>query len=78
MRTGVQPDPFDPPTVAHLAIAHTALLHYRLDRVIWTVSRRPLGKNDGRTDVDDRLTVLHSVAADHRWPAVRQPGIMPG
>jgi len=69
MRTGVQPGSFDPPTLAHLAIAHAALRHHRLDRVIWTVSRRPLGKDDGRTDVDDRLTVLHSVVADHRWLA---------
>lgn len=69
MRTGVQPGSFDPPTLAHLAIAHAALRHHRLDRVIWTVSRRPLGKDNGRTDVDDRLTVLHSVTADHRWLA---------
>ena len=69
MRTGVQPGSFDPPTLAHLAIAHAALRHHRLDRVIWTVSRHPLGKDDGRTDVDDRLTVLHSAIADHRWLA---------
>ncbi len=70
MRTGVQPGSFDPPTLAHLAIAHGALRHHRLDRVVWTVSRRPLGKDIGRSDVDDRLAVLRAVAADHRWLAV--------
>ncbi len=67
MRIGVQPGSFDPPTLAHLAIAWAALRHHDLDRVVWTVSRRPLGKDAGRTDVEARLDVLRAVAADHRW-----------
>ena len=67
MRTGVQPGSFDPPTLAHLAIAHAALRHHNLERVVWAISRQPLGKDAGRTCVDDRLVVLHEVAADHPW-----------
>ncbi len=63
MRIGVQPGSFDPPTLAHLAIAWAALRHHDLDRVVWTVSRRPLGKDAGRTDVEARLDVLRAVAA---------------
>ena len=67
MRTGVQPGSFDPPTLAHLAIAHAALRHHNLERIVWAVSRQPLGKDAGRTGVDDRLVVLQEVAADHPW-----------
>ena len=70
MRTGVQPGSFDPPTLAHLAIAHAALRHHNLERVVWAVSRQPLGKDTGRTGVDDRVAVLHEVAADHSWLGV--------
>ena len=70
MRTGVQPGSFDPPTLAHLTIAHAALRHHNLERVVWTVSRRPLGKETGRTGVDDRLVILREVAADHPWLAI--------
>ena len=71
MRTGVQPGSFDPPTLAHLVIAHTALRHHRLDQIVWSVSRRPLGKEEGRTTVDDRLAVLEAVTTDHRWLAIK-------
>jgi len=74
MRTGVQPGSFDPPTLAHLAVAHAALRHHHLDRVVWTVSRRPLGKDAGRTDVDARLAVLAEVATDHPWLTVASTG----
>ncbi len=67
MRSGVQPGSFDPPTLAHLAMAFAAVRHHDLDRVVWTVSRQPLGKDAGRTTVDERLDVLRTVAADHRW-----------
>jgi len=67
VRTGAQPGSFDPPTLAHLAIAWAARRHHDLDRVVWTVSQRPLGKEVGRTDVEARLEVLRAVAADHRW-----------
>ncbi|MEC9424999.1 MAG: hypothetical protein VX522_04610 [Actinomycetota bacterium] len=67
MRSGIQPGSFDPPTLAHLAIAWAALRHHDLDRVVWTVSRLPLGKDAGRSRVDDRLEVLEAVASDHRW-----------
>lgn len=70
MRTAAQPGSFDPPTLAHLVIAWTAFRHYHLDGVVWVVSRQPLGKESGRTNVEDRLEVLQTVAADHRWLSV--------
>ncbi|MDG2429023.1 MAG: hypothetical protein P8M16_11440 [Acidimicrobiales bacterium] len=70
MRTGIQPGSFDPPTLAHLVIAHTALRYHHLDQIIWSVSRRPLGKDRGRTSIEDRLVVLQDVAATHRWLTV--------
>ena len=70
MRTGIQPGSFDPPTLAHLVIAHTALRYHQLDQIIWSVSRRPLGKNRGRTSIEDRLVVLRTVAATHQWLTV--------
>jgi len=68
MRSGIQPGSFDPPTLAHLAIADAARRCWDLDRVVWALSRDPLGKESGgRTTVEARRAVLESVAADHRW-----------
>jgi len=67
VRTAVQPGSFDPPTLAHLVIAWAVMRHHDLGQVFWTVSRHPLGKEIGRTSVDERLEVLNEVAADHRW-----------
>lgn len=67
-RTGVYPGSFDPITVAHLAIAEAARDHARLDRVVLTVSRDALGKGPARIpSLDDRLAVLHAVAAARTW-----------
>lgn len=43
-RLGVFPGSFDPPTVAHLAVAERALLEAGLDRLDLTLSRGALGK----------------------------------
>ena len=68
MRSGVQPGSFDPPTLAHLAIADAARRRWDLDRVVWALSRDPLGKErGGRTTVEARRAVLDRVADDHAW-----------
>ncbi len=43
-RTGVYPGSFNPPTVAHLAIADAARQQRRLDQVFLVLSRAPLAK----------------------------------
>ncbi len=45
---GVYPGSFDPPTVAHLAIAEAARDQAGLDRVVLAVSRAALGKEQRR------------------------------
>jgi hypothetical protein len=64
VRTGVYPGTFNPPTVAHLAVAHAALVQRRLDRVVLAVSVRPIDKEHvERPTLEDRLAVLRAEAA---------------
>lgn len=66
---GVYPGTFDPPTVAHLAIAHAALARVPpLTRLDFVLSRAPLGKEERRgPTVDERADVLRrAVASDER------------
>lgn len=61
MRSGVYPGTFNPPTVAHLAIAAAARDQRTLDRVVLTVSSRPIDKEHvERPRLDDRLEVLRA------------------
>lgn len=70
-RTGVYPGSFDPPTVAHLAIAEAARDQHALDRVVLVVSRRPIDKEHVQVPtLDDRLAVLGEVARSRPWLAV--------
>ncbi len=66
------PGSFNPPTVAHLAIAEAALHQGGLDRVELVVSRRALGKTSAPgPDLEDRLAVLQAISARRPWLAVR-------
>jgi hypothetical protein len=68
---GVYPGSFDPPTVAHLAIAEAARRQGGLDRVVLAVSRRALGKGEGAGPrLADRLTVLTAIADRLGWLGV--------
>jgi hypothetical protein len=71
VRVAAYPGSFDPPTVAHLAIAQAALHAAPLDRVDWCVSRDALGKDrrDGPS-FDERIEVLERVAATRAWLGV--------
>ena len=71
LRTGAYPGTFDPPTVAHLAVAEAALNQGGLDAVHLVVSRAPLGKEPVVPTFHDRLAVLEEVAATRPWLSVR-------
>lgn len=71
LRIGAYPGTFDPPTVAHLAIAEAALNHGGLRAVHLVVSRAPLGKSPSVPSFEDRLAVLEEVAASRSWLEVK-------
>jgi hypothetical protein len=72
VRRGAYPGSFDPPTVAHLAIAQAARAQLGLDRVDWIVSRVALGKGPaGVPSLEDRVAVLRAVAAERPWLDVK-------
>ena len=67
-RVGVFPGSFNPPTVAHLAVARAALEQGGLDRVDLAVSDSALGKETaGGPSAADREELLHRVAAGRPW-----------
>ncbi|HLI53942.1 MAG TPA: hypothetical protein VKU88_06440 [Acidimicrobiales bacterium] len=65
------PGSFDPPTVAHLALAEAARRQVRLERVDLVLSRQPLGKDRRGPSVEERAAVLEKVAAARPWLGVR-------
>lgn len=65
---GCYPGSFNPPTVAHLAIAEAAVARAGLHRLDLVVSRSALGKEDlSIPSVSDRLEVLRAVADTRPW-----------
>jgi len=63
------PGTFDPPTIAHLAIAEAARDQCELTTVDLVVNRQPLGKS-GMRALDERVAMLEAVAATRRWLGV--------
>lgn len=64
MAVAAYPGTFDPPTVAHLAIAEAALDQLGVERVDLVLSRRPLGKRHrDLVLLEDRLSVLEQVTS---------------
>jgi nicotinic acid mononucleotide adenylyltransferase/predicted RNA-binding protein with PIN domain len=59
----VYPGTFDPPTIAHLAIAEAAVARAALDRLDFALSRVALGKED-REQLDERRAALERLIAD--------------
>jgi hypothetical protein len=68
---GVYPGTFNPPTVAHLAIAEAARRQGGLDRLDLVVSTVPLGKDPTGPPLGVRLAVLEAVAASRPWLGVQ-------
>lgn len=70
-RVGCYPGSFNPPTVAHLAVAEAARTAAGLDRVDLVLSTVALGKEDLTVPtVADRADVLRTVAATRPWLGV--------
>lgn len=68
----VFPGTFNPPTVAHLAVATAAWEQAGLDTVELVLSEVPLGKEQAfRLPVDERLQILSRVAASRPWMRAR-------
>ncbi len=67
-RTGVYPGSFNPPTVAHLAIADAARGQRALDRVFLVISRRALAKEHiEHPRFEDRVEVVTASVAHLDW-----------
>jgi len=67
----VYPGSFDPLTIAHLAIAHAAVLQLELDRVDLAISRSTLGKVHLRADtVAARVEAIRRAAGTRPWLGV--------
>ena len=69
MRVAAYPGTFDPPTVAHLAVAEAALVACSVDRVELVLSVDPIGK-DGARSADERVAELERRVAPHEWLSV--------
>jgi nicotinate-nucleotide adenylyltransferase len=70
-RVGCYPGSFDPPTIAHLAVAEAAVRQAGLDRVDLVLAHRPLGKEHlDAASVERRRNLLLAVAADRPWLGV--------
>ncbi len=67
---GCFPGTFDPPTVAHLAVAEAAVAAAGLARLDLVLSRDPLGKPDARDSIDQRAAALGAIATDRAWLGV--------
>ncbi len=67
-RVGVYPGSFNPPTVAHVAVAEAAVRKHDLDHVVLVHSRRVLGKDVVERPLwRHRVEVLEAVAEARPW-----------
>jgi hypothetical protein len=66
---GAYPGTFDPPTIAHLAVAEAARGQCGLDHVDFVLNRRPLGKDSPRS-LATRVAMLEAVATTRPWLGV--------
>jgi nicotinate-nucleotide adenylyltransferase len=71
MRVGAYPGSFDPPTVAHLAVAEAARHQCGLDRLDLVVSTVALGKGvPARPLLEHRVAVLRQLTGTRPWLTV--------
>lgn len=66
---GAYPGTFDPPTIAHLAIAEAARRQCALEQVDLVLNAAPIGKQDA-LPVDRRRAMLDAVASTRPWLGV--------
>jgi hypothetical protein len=68
LRRAVYPGSFNPPTIAHLELSAVVRDQRNVDVVVWTLSRRTLGKDqEARPTIDERAAVLRTIAARFDW-----------
>jgi len=63
-RLGILPAAFNPPTVAHLALARSALTRGEVDEVVFVLPRSLPHKDFSGASFEERLQMLESVCAD--------------
>ena len=68
---GAYPGTFNPPTIAHLAIAEAARDQGSLDHLDLVVSTVPLGKDPTGPSFETRVAILEAIAATRPWLGVR-------
>ena len=66
-RRAVYPGSFDPPTIAHLAIAVATLEQCRCDSLTFVLSRAALGKDDRSDTVEARAVLLRTLVDEARF-----------
>jgi predicted RNA-binding protein with PIN domain len=67
-RRGVYPGSFDPPTIAHAAIAEAAVAAAQLDQLDLAISRDALGKDAAaQRPLETRLAALERLKASRPW-----------
>lgn len=65
---GVYPGSFDPPTIAHVAIAEAAVLAGALDQLDLAISRVALGKDAAmQRPLDARLEMVERLTSSRPW-----------
>ena len=73
-RRAVYPGSFDPPTIAHVAIALATIEQCRCDSLSFVLSHGALGKEDRDATIADRRNALAELFAhDHRFDVVTTP-----
>jgi nicotinic acid mononucleotide adenylyltransferase/predicted RNA-binding protein with PIN domain len=67
-RRGVYPGSFDPPTIAHVAIAEAAVRAAELDRLDLAISRSALGKDPTtQRPLEARLAAVERITESRPW-----------
>ena len=67
-RRGVYPGSFDPPTIAHVAIAEAAVRAAALDRLDLAISRAALGKDPAtQRPLAARLVAVERLTESRPW-----------
>ena len=70
-RAGILSGSFNPPTLAHVELGLRARKSFRLDAVLFMISRVTVDKEEaGGLSLEDRLLILSSLAGDLGWACV--------
>src|SRR3954454_13221384 len=69
VKVAAYPGTFDPPTIAHVAVAEAAWRACGVDRVELVLSLDPIGKA-GATPIEVRVAALEALVAEHDWLTV--------